>query len=57
MKIKEYDEQQDLFVIENETTGAEFTADAGTVANLLNMYDEPHTFIGMSFSVSYQVQA
>jgi hypothetical protein len=57
MIVKEYDEQNDAFIVENETTGESFPVDAGSLANLLNMHDEPHEFIGLHISVSYQVQA
>jgi len=57
MIIKEYDESNDVFIVENETTNASFPVDASSLANLLNMHDEPHEFIGMHFNVTYRVQA
>lgn len=51
LKVMSYDEQRDLFLISPIDSDAEFTIDAGSLASMLNLYDEPHTFIGLTFSV------
>jgi len=50
LRVTEYDESHDLFIIEPDN-GQSFPLDAGALASLLNRYDEPHTFIGLSFDV------
>jgi hypothetical protein len=54
LTIIEYDEQNDLFTVADEKNEC-FTVDASALALMLNRYDEPHEFIGLTFTV--QVQA
>ena len=50
MKVAQYDEQHDMFIIEPDN-GQEFPIDAGALASVLGRFDEPHTFIGLRFDV------
>ena len=53
-KIEEYDEQSDAFTV-RAPDNTRYHIDASTLAHMLNTYDEPGAFLGMTFSV--QVQA
>jgi hypothetical protein len=50
--IIDYNESNDTFTVERDN-GTSYTIDAGTLANVLDLYDEPHEFIGVVFSVAY----
>lgn len=55
LTITEYNEPQDTFTVFNENAGTTFSIDASTLADLLNCYDEPREFIGLTFTVQVQV--
>jgi len=54
LKVVEYDLSSDMFIVEC-VNGNQTPIDASALALLLNRFDEPETFIGLTFTV--QVQA